>query len=195
MLTISQSMGGQDELMRNLSAQTASGIRVCLPCVVNTVDYDKQTVDAQPLIREQTRDEQGKTSFINYPLLINVPIVFPCAGDYAITLPVAKGDECLVVFSDVSYDNWWISGGVQNPIENRRHDLSDGFAIFGIKNQNKRLANYSPDTMQLINTKTGRGLEVNAEGIKITGKLMANGVDLASHVHQGEHGITGRPMG
>lgn len=53
------------------------------------------------------------------------------------TFPIKKDDECLVIFSDLSIDNWWESGNVQNPVEQRRHDLSDGMAIFGLKNQKK----------------------------------------------------------
>lgn len=43
--------------------------------------------------------------------------------------PIIPGDECLVVFSDLSIDNFWLNGNVQNPVESRRHDLSDGIAI------------------------------------------------------------------
>ena len=58
-----------------------------------------------------------------------MPVVFPGNSGYGIKFPVRKGDEVLVVFSDLSIDNFWKNGGVQNPIESRRHDLSDGIAI------------------------------------------------------------------
>ena len=40
------------------------------------------------------------------------------------------GDECLVVFADGCIDSWWADGGVQDQDDLRRHDLSDGFAVF-----------------------------------------------------------------
>lgn len=220
MLKISEAMG--DESEQRIMELVKLNLRVCLPCIVDKVDTVQQTVDVQPLIREQQLDENNKPAYINYPLLINVPIVFPCAGDYAITLPVQKGDECLVIFSDLSYDNWWVSGGVQNPVEQRRHDLSDGFAVFGLRNQRKRLSDYSGNKLKLYNIKAGTGIEVDSEGVKILGnveitgnvqihgnsliqgdselkgavlgQLTAQGVNLVTHTHTGAHGQTGGPQ-
>ena len=79
----------------------------------------------------------GIIKYVQYPLLINIPILFQQVGGYVISFPIKKGDECLVIFSDLSIDNWWLKGNVQNPVEIRRHDLSDGIAIFGLKNQEK----------------------------------------------------------
>jgi hypothetical protein len=75
--------------------------------------------------------------------------MFPRAGGYAITLPVKKGDECLLVFADMCIDGWWQSGGIQDQIETRRHDLSDAIAIMGVTSQPKKLDGYHPDNIQL----------------------------------------------
>ena len=58
----------------------------------------------------------------------NVLVAFPSNNEYSVTFPLKTGDECLVFFSDLSIDNFWEKGDVQNPIEDRRHDLSDGIA-------------------------------------------------------------------
>ena len=70
-------------------------------------------------------------------------------GDYSITMPIKKGDECLIVFGDSCIDSWWQNGDVQNPIDSRRHDLSDGFALVGFKSQKNKLENYSDDSFQI----------------------------------------------
>jgi hypothetical protein len=118
-------------LMNNIGFNT----HVALPAIVQQVDFTKLTVDVQPTIRERTVNYSNKINYINYPLLINVPIVFPQVAGFRITFPISQGDECLVVFADTAIDNWWLYGNVQNPVEQRRHDLSDGFAIFGVMNQ------------------------------------------------------------
>ena len=87
-------------------------------------------------------------------MLLDVPIVIPHAGGYSITFPINKGDECLVVFSDMCINSWWALGGIQNQEEKRRHDLSDGFAILGVYSQPNKIENYSLDSMQIRN-KTG----------------------------------------
>jgi hypothetical protein len=45
--------------------------------------------------------------------------------------PIQQGDECLVVFADFNIDAWHYAGGQQTPLDKRRHDISDGFAIVG----------------------------------------------------------------
>lgn len=140
------------------------------------------------------------------PALLDVPIVLPRAGDYILTLPVQAGDECLVIFADQCIDAWWQNGGVQNPMERRRHDLSDGFAILGTWSQPRRLAKFSTDTMQLLNHKTGAGITVHEAGITVHGTItvtgdaalqgavVAGGVDLVGHTHLCPDGQTGGPQ-
>ena len=74
------------------------------------------------------------------PILPDVPVVFPGGGGFALTFPVAAGDECLVVFASRCIDAWWQSGGVGEPMEPRMHDLSDGFALVGVRSQPHRLS-------------------------------------------------------
>lgn len=56
---------------------------------------------------------------MDLPILPDVPVVFPGGGGFALTFPVAAGDECLVVFASRCIDAWWQSGGVGEPMEPR----------------------------------------------------------------------------
>ena len=67
--------------------------------------------------------------YVQLPLLVNVPVVFPGSSDFELKFALEQNDECLVLFSDLSIDNFWEKGSLQNPVEVRRHDLSDGMAI------------------------------------------------------------------
>jgi len=120
-----------------------------MPGIVVSVDLSAQTVSVQPAIRGSVSLENGTTQSVDLPLLVDVPIVFPRAGGFAITFPVAPGDECLVVFGARCIDAWWQSGGVQQPLESRMHDLSDGFAILGPTSQPKKLTNVQNDGVEL----------------------------------------------
>ena len=157
-------------------------------------------------------------TFIALPELLDVPVVLPRAGDYVITLPIRPGDECLVVFADQCIDAWWQSGGVQNQMDRRRHDLSDGFAILGVWSQPRRLNNYDSDGLRLLNTKTGSSMILDEKGVTIQGTLtvtgnsvmkgtmtvagdstmqgalVAGGVDLVGHTHTCPDGQTGGPQ-
>jgi hypothetical protein len=102
-----------------------------LPGIITAVDYDAMTCEVQPAIQGTVTDENGVKQFVNLPVLVDVPIVFPRAGGFIVTLPLEAGDEVLVSISSRCIDAWWQNGGVQMPMEARMHDLSDGFAIPG----------------------------------------------------------------
>lgn len=207
---ISQAIGGALTQQKKSEESLTASIRVAVPGIIQAFDPVEQTVRVQPAIREVITGKDYVPVPVALPELLDVPIVLPRAGDYVITLPIKAGDECLVIFTDMCMDAWWQNGGVQNQMEQRRHDLSDGFAILGTWSQPRRLDNYNVNAMQLYNYKTGTGIAVDGQGIKITGNveitgnlqlkgevigaLQAKGVDLTTHTHAGVHGSTGGPQ-
>lgn len=142
--------------------------RVCMPGIIQSFDAAAQTVTVQPALREKMLAD-GNESWIDIPLLVDVPIVVPRAGGYALTLPIQAGDECLVVFGDMCMDGWWQSGGVQNQVECRRHDLSDGFAIIGVWSQPRVIPGYSTGSAQLRNDAGSAYVELAGDTINIVG--------------------------
>jgi len=124
-----QTISGQAQIDQNNAADIMFRIRCAIPAIIQSYDPSTNTIEAQPAIRERLVMEDGSIQYLNLPLLINVPVVFPSSGSASITFPIGKGDECLIIFSDLAIDNFWTSGSIQNPIEVRRHDLSDGIAI------------------------------------------------------------------
>lgn len=175
MQTLTQEYGGQLAQTELLKSDVSGNLRVAIPGIIKSFDAVTQTVKVQPAVREIIYDGVGTPNHIDLPELLDVPIIMPHAGDYAITLPIQQGDECLVIYADMCIDGWWQSGGVQNQVELRRHDLSDGFAILGPWSQTKRLANYDANKLHLYNIKTGTGIEVDGQGIKVTGNVEITG--------------------
>ena len=102
------------DLMRQ--RQTMNKIRVAAPGIVQAYDASQQTVTVQVAIRERM-NEDGVENWVEIPLLLDVPIVFPRAGGYCLTLPITAGDEVLVVYGDNCIDAWWQNSGVQNQID------------------------------------------------------------------------------
>ena len=139
-----------------------------MPGIIQSFDAAAQTVTVQPALREKMLAD-GDESWIDIPLLVDVPIVIPRAGGYALTLPIQAGDECLVVFGDMCMDGWWQSGGVQNQVECRRHDLSDGFAIIGVWSQPRVIPGYSTGSAQLRNDAGSAYVELAGDTINIVG--------------------------
>lgn len=203
---ISQAIGGELNRQKKNEQNLSANLRVAVPGIIQAFDSVEQTVRVQPAIRELVTGSDYTPVSIPLPELLDVPIVLPRAGAYVITLPIQAGDECLVIFADQCVDAWWQNGGVQNQMEKRRHDLSDGFAILGTWSQPRRLSQYRTDSMQLLNLETGAGIRIDGEGVTIQGKLTVNGesimegalvaggVDLVDHIHICPDGQTGGPQ-
>lgn len=141
-----------------------AAIWTAMPCIITKVDLTKMTIEAQPAIQGLIEDENGEVQSVDLPLLVDVPIVFPSAGGFTITLPIAVDDEVLVVFASRCIDTWWQSGGVQGPAEMRMHDLSDGFAIPGPKSRPNKISSISSTDLQIRNDAGNTYLSIGADG-------------------------------
>jgi hypothetical protein len=172
---VNELIGSDYETYKALGDNIKSLIRVAVPGIIQSFDSITQTCTIQPCIREKVTNSDYSTVWTNLPLLQDVPIVIPRAGNFALTLPVKQGDECLVIFSDMCIDAWWSLGGIQNQIEKRRHDLSDAFAILGTYSQPNRIANYSTDSAQLRNLNGTQYIDLKDNEINIVGNLKING--------------------
>lgn len=165
------------EQQRRIFDNLGVNLRVAAPGIIHDVDFERQTCTVQLAIREKLRDNEGNIKDVEIPLLPDVPFFVYSGGGYCLTLPIAPGDDCLVVFGDNCMDAWWQSGGVQNQVERRRHDLSDGFAIVGFRSQPDVVSNYSPGTAQMRNRAGDAYVEISGNTINIKA---AGGVNIES---------------
>ncbi|MBU0777786.1 hypothetical protein KKF82_05970, partial [Patescibacteria group bacterium] len=163
MISIAERLALKEEALERKFDNFAFELRCCSPGIIDSFDEEKQTVRVQLAIKEYIRcgakeflDEHGdNVAAIPVPILVDVPICIPSAGGFSLTLPIKAGDECLVVFGDTCMDNWWEFGCPEADLwplgepatqkSLRRHNLSDGFAILGVKSQPNVIENYSTD--------------------------------------------------
>lgn len=108
-----------------------------MPGILQTYDPAKLTCTVQVAIQEKVRNKQGTWRDEQISVLPDCPVVFCAGGGFALTLPLAAGDEGLVVFASRQIDNWWQSGKSSPRTDLRMHDLSDGFFIPGPFSQPK----------------------------------------------------------
>lgn len=156
MPSIRNVLGDDSQLYENIIKKVNFNLRCCIPGVIQQYDPKTNTASIQPAIREEIVNEDNTVQYMNLPILVNVPIIFPSCSIGSIKMLLKQGDECLVLFSDLSIDNFWKYANVQNPIEVRRHDLSDGIAIPCVLSQ--------PNTKQF----NGTGMEITSGNSKIS---------------------------
>jgi hypothetical protein len=103
-------------------------LRTGTPAVVISFNETQNSVQVQPSLMGKQRDRDAKP----LPELLDVPVSFYGAGDYVITHKPKAGDVCLLIASDRSLSRWKQAGGVIDPGERRRHNLTDSVAFFGL---------------------------------------------------------------
>ena len=135
-----------------------------LPCEVESYNPDAVTVDVYPLIKIPVRMPNGEIETVEIPRLMDVPVMFPCAGGFTITHPINVGDECFVSFASRNIDIWWQSGGIQNPFDTRKHDLSDGFAFFRPQSQATKISDISTTDLEIRNDANTCKIQITPAG-------------------------------
>lgn len=134
-------------------------LHTAMPGIIDTFDPVTQTCTVQPAIKRIFVGGEA----VALPILINVPVSFPSAGGLSITLPVKQGDECLIIFSERSIDNWLQFGEIKIPNDRRFHDLSDGVVIMGLKSNPNVLTDYDPDNLVIRNVANDVKVTVGAD--------------------------------
>lgn len=193
-----------------------------LPGIIRSFDPETVTCEVDiavkvNLTKAGTLYEDYQYESANYPILVDLPVIFPRGGGVTLTFPIKEGDECLIVFSSRSIDFWWQNGGVQERADGRILDLSDAFVIPGPQSQVKKISGISTTAAQLRTDDGSAFIEVASNGavtitspqttvngpvhvngaITSTGDQTAAGISQIDHTHGGvESGgsNTGKPQ-
>jgi hypothetical protein len=192
-----------------LSAFEAQQTRIwtMLPGVVQAVTNNGQTLEVQPAINGRVRQKDGTYKPIQMPKIVDVIVQWIGGGGATWTFPIKAGDECSVFFSSRCIDSWWQLGFSQpsgqigadgnpvnianNPPEFRMHNLSDGFALVGLRNSSRALTGLANATTARLRTDDNScylefdpvGKKLNAvfpNGINLNGLTIDSGGNLAT---------------
>lgn len=168
-VALNSQLGSKEQADAQLAQAIMSAMRVSMPGIIQSFDPDAVTAVVQPAIKGAEQDESGAEVSVNLPLLVDVPVVFPRGGGCTLTFPVKEGDECLVIFADRCIDFWWQSGGIQEPVDERMHDLSDAFCIVGPQSQAKKIGGISTSAVELRSDNGKTKLSLNPASGSING--------------------------
>jgi len=151
-------------------------IWTAMPGIVESYDATTQTCKINVPVQVMFKQGDNAPRAFTIPPLLDVPIIFPSGGGYTLTFPVAQNDECLVVFASRCIDAWWQNGTTGTPPYHRMHNLSDGFAILGARNQ-KRMLSPAPsgnslqlrsdDGAAIIEIASGHVININATNVNV----------------------------
>jgi hypothetical protein len=154
-----------------------------MPGFVNSFNPTKMTVEVRPALKGRLKAIDGTTSDVTIPPLLDCPVLFMGGGNCITTYPIAPNDECLVIFASRSIDNWWASGAVSSQTDSRMHNLSDGFALVGVRSlPNAITVDMTVAQLRSIDGSTSVSLDPEGQLVKLVapGGITLNNVTIDS---------------
>jgi len=140
--------------------------------VVTVQDFNTEHQTATATINySQTffQYNQGSQSYqsvpVSYPILVDCPVIVLGGGSASLTFPIAKGDECLVLFNDRDMNNWFNGTPGAQVATPRLHSFSDGLILVGLRSLGNVLSDYDSSRAVLRNADAMVG--VSSSKIKI----------------------------
>jgi len=122
-----------EDVARAVIEAERAQIHTSVPVKVVT-DSDGKTVRLQPTVKVPRRKDDGTMEYVQLPE-IEAIVHQAGGGDTALTLPIKTGNEGFVSFGMAAFDAWRESGGVQQAVSTRTHQLSDGMFVPGIRSK------------------------------------------------------------
>lgn len=108
-------------LLREWTKSFAETIHTALPGRVTAYDASTRSATVVPTLA----DMDGEA----LPQIFKVPVAFPGGGGFSITCPLLVGDLVLLIFAERSIEDFIGQGVDQDPLDVRRHALTDAIAI------------------------------------------------------------------
>jgi hypothetical protein len=138
-----------EEVISEAIADSLLNLYTSMPGQVVSYDPAKQTISVKPCIK--STDANGVVT--ERPQIDNVPVMFPRGKKSSFTFPIQAGDPVLLVFSMRSLDVWKQKGGIVDPLDFRKFNITDAFAIPGGSAKSKVLADAHASHARLVNDK------------------------------------------
>lgn len=101
-------------------------------------------------IRRDT-DSSYTPKLVEYPILIDCPLISLFGGAAGMTMPIAVDDPCLILFNDRDIDNWMVEEGDGEVASNRKHSTSDAMVLVGVRPIPQAKKDYSDENLELYN--------------------------------------------
>lgn len=101
-------------------------LHTAIPGIIESYNPENKTASVIPAIKRKFRDDRPN---IELNQITDVPVAFLQTNNFIFSVPLTKGDEVLLIFSERSMDKWLKSGKTIDPENARKFDLSDAVAI------------------------------------------------------------------
>ena len=156
----------QAEILKAAISQSLSDLHTMLPGQIEKYDERTQKADVKPLIKRTViLSDSTELPPESLPVIANVPIIFPQGSGFFFSVPLTKGDYVMLLFCERSIDQYISGSGIDtDPVDVRKHDLSDAVAIPGFVPYSKALKNVVETEMRLGQDDDGIQIRLKKDG-------------------------------
>lgn len=165
------------ELLKQAIDNRLLDVHTALIGRVQKYDAQTQLADIKPMLKRHTDlDEE------DLPLLVDVPLLFPRAGGFFISLPIQVGDYVQVIFNESSIDDF-LCESTSRIDSTGRFTLQGAVALPGIYPLSKALAGAHKANLVLGKDK-GIELHIDSDKIKLGSEKAHEALALARAVKE-----------
>jgi len=118
-----------DQVISTMVERKLLDIHTSIPGIVESYNAEKKTCTVKPALKKTLLDGTE----LDHALLTDVPVGFYQTDSFIFSFPLKKGDTVNLIVSERSLDIWKVQGGVVNPKDPRKFNLSDAIAYPSIK--------------------------------------------------------------
>ena len=104
--------------------------------------------------------------------LIEVPVEFHRCGNFVVTFPIQKGDDCVVTFFEQGISHWLyedrrkykVTNGRPEAAATRKFDSSDAICRVVVGNMNHTIGSFNTDGLEIRNMAGGQKITLHSNG-------------------------------
>jgi len=150
-------------------------LNTCIPAIIDDFDATRQRVSATPAIRGKFVNSNNEVSYIDLPKITNIPLAIIKCADIKLTYPVEIGQNCTLIFSQRSIDNFIMAGGIQNPFDTKNPtktqircmDMTDALCFPGVITDAETITNYATDAIEIRSADNTTKVSVKKNSLKL----------------------------
>jgi hypothetical protein len=154
---VQQNLIPNEPELKDLLALHKKDIFLSMNChaiaTIQSFDPTKQTASATVNYKKTyfKPDTAGvyRPVLVDYPQLIDCPVIFLGGGGSVLTFPVAAGDECLVMFNDRDMDKWFQGASSSAVATPRLHSFSDAIIMVGLRSLANSVEDFDAENPQI----------------------------------------------
>ncbi|MFT9498015.1 Gp138 family membrane-puncturing spike protein [Anaerosolibacter sp.] len=156
------------ESAKAMAKAEVENIHTAVPGIIQSYDVATGLAEVKPAT---TINLDGGRK-VEYPVITGVPVIFPSGmgGNASITWPIAKGDECIILFAETSIDDWLL-GSQSDDV--RRFDITDAMCIPGLSKNGYQSLKNNPRSINIQYqdniVKVGDKIEIIGNDIDVEG--------------------------